>query len=87
MNRSTMNDKPKTFKQTLDRIEHIVQEIEQGNVELETSVERFEEGMKLIARARSILESAEKKIQKLQTDADGAPVLENFDPGETDRSS
>ncbi len=87
MNRSTMNDKPKTFKQTLDRIEHIVQEIEQGNVELETSVERFEEGMKLIARARSILESAEQKIQKLQTDADGAPVLENFDLGETDRSS
>lgn len=74
-----MSEKRRTFKETLDRIEQIVQEIEQGNVELETSVERFEEGMKLIGRARSILESAEQRIQKLQTAGSGKAELEDFD--------
>jgi len=76
-----MSDKPKTFKQTLERIEDIVREIEQGQVELEECVQRYEEGMELIARARSILASAEQKIQKLQAGSDDAPQLEPFETG------
>ena len=76
-----MSDKPKTFKQTLERIEDIVSQIEQGKVELEESVQRYEEGMQLIAQARSILASAEQKIQKLQASSDDAPELEPFDTG------
>lgn len=71
-----MKNKPKTFKQTLERIEQIVHEIEQGKVELEESVQRYEEGTELIAHARAILASAEQKIQKLQGGSDNAPKLE-----------
>ena len=73
-----MKNNPKTFKQALERIEQIVHEIEQGKVELEESVQRYEEGMELIGHARSILASAEQKIQKLQAGDDEAPRLEPF---------
>jgi exodeoxyribonuclease VII small subunit len=74
-----MKDKPKTFKQTLERLEQIVHEIEQGKVELEESVQRYEEGTELIAHARAILASAEQKIQKLQAGSNDAPKLEPLD--------
>jgi exodeoxyribonuclease VII small subunit len=74
-----MTDKPKTFKQTLEQIERIVQEIERGEVGLEESVDRYETGMELISQARAILSSAEQKIQKLQAGKDDSPALEPFE--------
>ena len=77
-----MSAKRKTFRQTLERIEQIVREIEQGDVELEASVERYEEGMELIRQARSILASSEQKIRRLQAESDDEPELEDFEPGD-----
>jgi len=54
-----------SFEQALARLEQIVSQIEDGKVPLEESIERYAEGIKLIQQCRSILESAEKKIQLL----------------------
>ena len=68
-----------TFEQAITRLEKIVQAIEQGKVGLEDSIKQFEEGMALIARCRSILGSAEMKIQQLQ--AAGATGIKIADSG------
>ena len=75
------SDKQPTFEAALKKLEAIVQAIEQGEVGLEESIERFEEGMNLIKRCRTILADAEQKIQQLQLASDGTLTPE---PVETD---
>ena len=43
-------------------IETIANELEKGNLSLDESVNKFEEGMKLSKKCNDFLESAEKKI-------------------------
>lgn len=69
-----------TFEQALQKLESIVQAIEQGQVGLEESIQRYEEGMSLIKRGRAILAHAEQRIQTLQLAADGTLTPEPFDP-------
>ncbi len=69
-----------TFEQALEKLESIVQAIEQGQVGLEESIQRYEEGMALIKRGRTILAHAEQRIQKLQLADDGTLTPESFDP-------
>ncbi len=71
MMNATMGKKGFTFEQALAKLEEIVAAIEQGQIGLEESVQRYEEGMRLIRHCRTVLAEAELKIQKLQADADG----------------
>jgi exodeoxyribonuclease VII small subunit len=59
------------FEQAMARLEKIIEGIEQGQIGLEESIERFAEGMELIRTCRTVLAHAEMKIQKLQADAAG----------------
>ena len=54
-----------SFEQALERLEEIVSKIEDGQVSLEQSIEKYAEGIKLIDQCRSILDKAEKKIELL----------------------
>ena len=54
-----------TFEQALGKLERIVEQIESGQIGLEESIARYEEGIKLIKQCRTILDAAEKKIQLL----------------------
>ena len=54
-----------TFEQALGKLERIVEQIESGQIGLEDSIARYEEGIKLIRQCRTILDAAEKKIQLL----------------------
>lgn len=54
-----------SFEQALQRLEQIVDQIEAGKVPLEESIEKYAQGIELIKQCRSILESAERKIQVL----------------------
>jgi len=54
-----------TFEQALEKLENIVTDIEEGQVSLEESIEKYAEGTGLIRHCRTILEAAEKKIQLL----------------------
>jgi len=53
------------FEDAIGQLEKIVNEIEAGDVSLETSLAQYEKGMALIKHCRSILQKAEKKIEKI----------------------
>jgi exodeoxyribonuclease VII small subunit len=69
-----------TFEQALEKLESIVQQIEQGKIGLEASIAKYEEGMRLIQRCRRILSDAEQKIQRLQLSETGQLEAEPFEP-------
>ena len=65
--------KPK-FEDALKRLEALTEEIERGEIGLEESIARYEEGMKLVSQCRKALTDAEQRIQKLAvTSPDDAP--------------
>ena len=51
-----------TFEEAMQKLETIANELESDNLDLDTSVKKFEEGMKLSQKCNKILEEAEKKI-------------------------
>ena len=54
--------KDNNFEKNIEELENIVKELEEGKLDLEKSVEKFEEGMKISKNCNDILESAEKRI-------------------------
>ena len=66
------------FEESMKKLEGIVTELENGNLNLDESVKRFEEGMKIAKQCNTILENAEKKITIL-LEKDGELKEENFD--------
>lgn len=53
------------FEKSLLELEKIVRELESGDVSLDESLKRFEQGIELYKKCRLTLESAEKKIKIL----------------------
>ncbi len=70
------------FEKALERLEKIVEELEDGNVSLEDSLKKYEEGVKLSAVCQQRLAQAEKKIEILTRSLDGTLKREAFDPEE-----
>ena len=66
------------FEESMKKLETIVTELENGNLNLDESVKKFEEGMKIAKQCNTILESAEKKITIL-LEKDGELKEEEFD--------
>ncbi len=60
-----------TFEKAMKDLEKIVQELETGELTLEESIKRFQEGVKLSKFCSSKLEEAEKKITLLLKDQHG----------------
>lgn len=58
------------FEETMQKLEAIVQELENGDLNLDESIKKFEEGMTLSKNASKYLEEAEKKITILVKDKD-----------------
>lgn len=72
-----MSDKNANFEEAMKNLEQIVIELENGNLNLDESVEKFENGIKLAKDCNKILEDAEKKITIL-LEKDGKLTEENF---------
>lgn len=71
---------PQTFEGALTQLQQIVHDLEEGDLGLETSLARFEEGIGLLRSCYRILEQAEQKIEILTgQDSAGNPVTEPFD--------
>ena len=73
---------PKTFEESLKRLEEIVRQMEQGNVSLEESLKLFDEGTALAAGCNTQLDAAELKVVRLMKGPDGNPVEMEFTDGE-----
>ena len=54
-----------TFEQAITQLTDIVGKIEQGQIPLADSLGQYEGGMALIKHCRSLLKSAEKRIEKI----------------------
>ena len=59
------DNKEINFEDTMKKLENIANELEKGDLDLDTSVNKFEEGMKLSKKCNEILENAEKRISIL----------------------
>lgn len=66
------------FEESMAKLEEIVTELENGNLNLDESVNKFEEGMKISKQCNKILEEAEKKITIL-LEKDGEIKEEKFE--------
>ncbi len=62
--------KAKSFEQNMQDLEHIVEQLENGETELEESLKLFEQGMKLAKSCRCILDKASQKVTVLLQDED-----------------
>ena len=56
------------FEDAMKELEKIAEELEKGNLSLDESVSKFEDGMKLSKKCSDLLDTAEKKITMLIND-------------------
>lgn len=61
----------KTFESSLAELEKIVEQLENGDLPLEQSLELFERGVGLSRECRKRLTDAERRIEMLMKDGDG----------------
>lgn len=69
-----MAETSKSFEASMERLETIVRQLEQGNAPLEESMKLFQEGTALVQSCAKLLDSAEQEIVKLTKTADGTPA-------------
>jgi exodeoxyribonuclease VII small subunit len=68
-NRSTSDEI--TFETSLHQLEEIVEALESGEVPLDETLKKFEDGMKLVKHCHEKLNEAEKKLKILVKDKSG----------------
>jgi len=67
------------FESALKKLEKIVEELEKGDLPLEDSLVKYEEGIKLSRICQKKLETAKKKVELLVKSKDGKIKLEPFE--------
>ena len=72
-----------TFENAMEQLEHIVRELESGEMPLEMALKKFEEGIKLSKFCSDKLNESEQKISLLMERADGSIESAPFNPQET----
>ena len=67
----------KSFEGSLEEIEDIIEELEEGNLPLKESITKFKEGVELLRFCNKELKEAEMSMQKI-VDKDGKIKFEEF---------
>ncbi len=60
-----------TFEKSMEELERLVDELEQGGVDLDRSLEIYERAVVLRDHCRAILDDGQRRIQKIMETADG----------------
>lgn len=82
MGESVMSKKKsEQFEESLKKLQVIVEKLERGDLPLEAAMESFTEGIQLVQLCHQKLEEAEKKVQLLVKDQQGAFTTAPFEPG------
>jgi exodeoxyribonuclease VII small subunit len=68
-----------SVEQALERIEALVQEMEEGKLPLEDVIARFEEGSELVKSCQKKLSLAEERIKIILRNAEGPTGLDDFE--------
>ena len=66
------------FEKDLEKLEKIAEALEEGDLSLDESLKRFEEGITLAKRCEKALAQAEKKIEILTKNAEGELEAQPF---------
>ncbi|HEX5766130.1 MAG TPA: exodeoxyribonuclease VII small subunit [Woeseiaceae bacterium] len=74
---------PLNLEKSLEQLETLVDELESGDLPLETAMKKFEEGIKLTRQCQSALKDAEQRVEVLLKSAGGEEVLEEFSAADT----
>ena len=70
---------PPRFEEILDRLEAIVNSLESEELDLERSIQAFEEGVALARECHRRLDDAEHRVEVLRRGQDGRVESERFD--------
>lgn len=65
-----MKEKELPFEEAMKQLEVVAAELEKGDLNLDESVSKFEEGMQLSKQCSELLENAEKRITILLKNGD-----------------
>lgn len=69
-----------SFEEAMRRLTHIVEDLEGGELSLEESLARFEEGVRLARDSQARLDAAEARVEELmRVDGQGQPVVRELD--------
>ena len=71
MNETSPRDAEITFEQAYQKLRKSVEELEAGQLPLETAIARYEEGMRLAQMCNQILDRAELRIQQALREPNG----------------
>jgi len=69
-----MNDKKvedMTFEESLKALEELVDKLENGSLDLDKSLDIYENAIKLRDHCRKILENSERRVQKIMETSEG----------------
>ncbi len=69
-------EKEKTFEEKLKELETIVNELESGEIDLDSSIEKYTNAMKLVKECDKKLKSVEAQVSKIVSENG---ELENFE--------
>ena len=69
-----------SFESAMERLEEIVEQMESDKLPLESLLERYEEGTKLVRFCSEKLTAAEKRIEIITRNASGKTEITEFDP-------
>ena len=70
------------FEKSLDELEKLVHDLEQGDLSLEQSLTAFERGVKLTRECQQALKTAEQRVEQLVENSDGTLETRPFTPDE-----
>lgn len=68
-----------TFERSLERLDDIVTELEEGDIELERALALFEEGVSHLRVANGALKQLDARVQELTEAADGSFTVSELD--------
>jgi exodeoxyribonuclease VII small subunit len=68
-----------SFEEALAELEGIVQKLERGQLDLESSIQAYERGTALRAHCAEKLRQVQLRVEKLTLDREGNPKLQPFE--------
>lgn len=71
-----MSENGKSFEENLAELEALVKRLEAGNLDLDESLEIYEQAIVLRERCRTFLDESERKVEKLMASAQGSAKQE-----------
>jgi exodeoxyribonuclease VII small subunit len=68
-----------SFEEALSELESIVQKLERGQLDLESSIQAYERGTALRQHCADKLRQVQLRVEKLTLERDGSPKLTAFE--------